>query len=176
MTINVLGGRRWRDEADPAFGRGSNLDGTVSDWVGGVSADFGRKLRLETRARFDNDDFGLSRIDAGAKTALGRLSGSVRYFKLDSDLSSLGTPEEGVAFNAKVRLTENYFVQLGQTTDLIEQRDLRQSIGISYEDDCSVFQIMFTRSETIDRTLGQNDSIMFAFSLKSLGTFGSSDF
>ena len=51
---------RWRDMSDPVFDVGSNLDGTVSDWVAGLSADFGNPLRLETRVRLDDDDLNLN--------------------------------------------------------------------------------------------------------------------
>lgn len=176
VSMTALGGRRWRDRNDTAFSKGSNLDGTVSDWVAGVSADLGRSLSFETRARFDSDDLGLNRIDAGVKTAIGRFSGRARYFKLNEDLTSLNVPEEGIEVHTRFRLTENYYASYGQTTDIVQSRDLRQYMGISYEDDCSVFQILVTRSEAIDRTLGPNDSITFVFSLKSLGSFGSSEF
>ena len=175
VSLTALGGRRWRDDADEAFTKGSNLDGTVSDWVAGVSADFGQSLKFETRARFDSEDLGLNRIDAGVKSRFGRFTGEARYFKLKSSLSTVGAAEEGIELSTKFRMTDHYYASYGQTTDLVAKRDLRQFVGISYEDDCSVFQILVTRSEAIDRTLGPNDSITFAFSLKSLGNFGSAD-
>ena len=60
----------------------------------------------------------------------------------------------------------------GRTSD---PRDIRQSLGFAYEDDCSRFEIAFERSEAIDRTLGPEDSIKFRFALKTLGGFGSND-
>lgn len=185
MTISALGGRRWRDMSDPVFDVGSNLDGTVSDWVAGVSADFGRPLKIETRVRLDDDDLGLNRIDARVKTNFWRIRADARYYNISGDVTSSGFSDEGLTVTSNVKLTDNYYFLFSLSRDISgransngftsEPRDIRQSLGIAYEDDCSRFEIAFERSEAIDRTLGPEDSIKFRFALKTLGGFGSGD-
>lgn len=185
MSISALGGRRWRDTSDPVFDVGSNLDGTVSDWVAGVTADFGRPLRVETRVRLDDDDFALNRIDARVTTDFWRVRGSARYYSINGNVTNFGFDDEGVELAGDLRITDNYYLLYGLSRDLsgrvdtagnrTDPRDIRQSVGVAYEDDCSRFEISFQRSEALDRTLGPTDSILFRFSLKTLGGLGSGD-
>ncbi len=185
MTISALGGRRWRDMSDPVFDVGSNLDGTVSDWVAGVSADFGRPLKIETRVRLDDDDLGLNRIDARVKTNFWRFRADARYYNISGDVTSSGFSDEGITVTSDFKLTDNYYFLFNLSRDISgransagrtsDPRDIRQSLGIAYEDDCSRFEIAFERSEAIDRTIGPEDSVKFRFALKTLGGFGSGD-
>lgn len=185
MTLSALGGRRWRDTSDPIFDVGSNLDGTVSDWVAGVSADFGNPLKIETRVRLDDDDLALNRIDARISTNIWRLRANARYYSISGDVTSSGFSDEGIVFSSDFKITDNYYLlyslnrdisgranALGRTSD---PADIRQTVGLAYEDDCSRFEVYFERSEAIDRTLGPEDSIKFRFALKTLGDFGSSN-
>lgn len=185
MTISALGGRRWRDMSDPVFDVGSNLDGTVSDWVAGLSADFGNPLRIETRVRLDDDDLALNRIDARIKTSFWRFRSDARYYNISGDVTDSGFSDEGVTVTADFKMTDNYYALFSLSRDISgrsdstgrisDPRDIRQSLGVAYEDDCSRFEIAFERSEAIDRTLGPEDSIKFRFALKTLGGFGSSE-
>ncbi|MEL7109825.1 MAG: LPS assembly protein LptD [Pseudomonadota bacterium] len=185
LTISALGGRRWRDMSDPVFDVGSNLDGTVSDWVAGVSASIGKPLQIETRVRLDDEDFGLNRIDARVKTDFWRLRTNTRYYNISGDVTDSSFSDEGITFTSDLKITDNYYLlfslnrdisgranEFGRTSD---PRDIRQSLGIAYEDDCSRFQISFERSEANDRSIGPEDSIKFQFALKTIGGLGSSD-
>jgi LPS-assembly protein len=185
MSISALGGRRWRDMSDPVFDVGSNLDGTVSDWVAGISADFGNPLRIETRVRLDDDDLKLNRIDARVNTNFWRFRGNARYYRIDGDITNFGLDDEGIQVRADFKVTDNYYFLYGLSRDISgrvdslgnpsDPRDISQTIGVAYEDDCSRFEISFERSEALDRTLGPTDSIKFRFALKTLGGLGSND-
>jgi len=183
VELNVLGGRRWRDQTETRFEASTNLDGTTSDWVTGASLTFGRPLTLETRLRLDDDDWSVNRVDARLKTDWWRLKGQVRYYKLSGDITSSGAEDEGVDIDGEFQLSDHYYFIYGRERDISGRpdnrggnkaaRDLRHTFGFAYEDDCSRFQVAFERSEALDRTLGPNDSILFRFALKSLGDFGS---
>lgn len=185
MTISALGGRRWRDVSDPVFDVSSNLDGTVSDWVAGLSADFGRTLQVDTRVRLDDDDLALNRIDARVRTNFWRLRGNARYYSISGDVTTSGFDDEGIELSGDLRVTDNYYLLYGLSRDMsgrvdrsgnqTDPRDIRQSVGVAYEDDCSRFEVSFQRSEAVDRSLGPTDSILFRFSLKTLGGLGSGD-
>lgn len=175
ITIDAIAGRRWRSDVDNAFNVATNLDGKSSDWVGSISTDFGPRLRLETRVRLDGDSFAINRIDAKASTRFWRLSAAARYFRIDEDVRpNIDVPDEGLDLTARFRLTKNYSLSYRQLRDFTDERDLNRSVGIAYTDDCSRFEIIYQRSESIDRTIGQTDSVLFRFSLLTLGEFGSS--
>ncbi|MEM1088015.1 MAG: hypothetical protein AAGH90_09805, partial [Pseudomonadota bacterium] len=148
---------------------------TVSDWVAGFSSDFGRPLRIDTSVRLDDNDLNLNRIDARVLSTFGRLKASARYYRLDEQISSVGASDEGIDIEAEFRLTDSYSFIYGRQRDISDNRDLRHTFGIAYEDDCSRFEIAYQRSESVDRTLGPNDQIRFRFALKTLGQFGSQD-
>lgn len=185
MSISALAGRRWRDTADPVFDVGSNLDGTVSDWVAGLSADFGNPLRLETRVRLDDDSFSLNRIDARINSNIWRLNARARYYSISGDVTNSGFSDEGIELAADFKLTDQYYLLFSLNRDISgrsnasgrisDPADIRQTLGVAYEDDCSRFEVFFERSEARDRELGPEDSIKFRFALKTLGDFGSSN-
>ncbi|MEO1305947.1 MAG: LPS assembly protein LptD [Pseudomonadota bacterium] len=185
MSISALGGRRWRDMSDPVFDVGSNLDGTASDWVAGLSADFGNPLRIETRVRLDDDSLSLNRIDARINSNIWRVRSRARYYSISGDVTASGFSDEGIELSADLRLTDNYFLLYSLNRDISgranasgrisDPADIRQTLGVAYEDDCSRFEVFFERSEARDRELGPEDSIKFRFALKTLGDFGSTD-
>lgn len=173
--ISGVAGRRWRSRVDDAFDVASNLDGRSSDWVGSLAVDFGPLLKADTRVRLDEDTFALNRIDARVSTRVSRLSASARYFRVDEDIrTNVNTPDEGIQFGANLRLTDRYSVTYSQLTDLTASSDLRRSLGLIYQDDCSRFEIVYTRSGFTDRTLATNDTIFFRFTLATIGEFGGS--
>lgn len=169
-------GRRWRSRADPNFDVASNLDGTSSDWVAESTADFGRALRVDTRVRLDDDGFKLNRIDARLTTNYKRLRAVGQYYNISERISPLGTPDEGIFLRGELRVTDRYSLVYGQLRDIAANLNAKREFGIAYEDDCSRFEIIYQRSELVDRTLGPSESIQFRFSLKSIGDFGSSEF
>lgn len=185
VELKFLGGRRWRDTADPIFDPASNLDGTVSDWVTGASISLGDPLTLETRLRLSSEDLALNRIDTRLKSKWWRLDSQVRYYKISSQINSGGIDDEGIDIRGQLQLTDNYFFVYERQRDIsgrltrfkekLPGRDLSHKLGVAYADDCSRFEVVFERSEAVDRTLGPNDSVKFRFSFKTLGNFGSND-
>lgn len=148
------------------------------------------------------DGFALNRIDASISTNFSRIRANARYYRIDENVAGSGNEDQGIDLKASFRVTDNYSFIYGIRRDIAgtptvvrdpftgaitrdpitneiitvsEPRDLQHSFGVAYEDDCSRFEIAFSRSEAIDRTIGPNDSIQFRFSLKTLGDFGSGD-
>jgi LPS-assembly protein len=174
--LSTTVGKRWRSRSDAAFDIASNLDGTSSDWVASASLDMGRKLRLSSRVRLDDEDLALNRLDLRASTSFSRFRAVGQYYKIDERISPLGEPDEGLFVRGELRVTDNYSVIYGQLRDIAEALDAKQEFGIAYSDDCSRFELVYSRNELRDRTLGPSENIQFRFTLKSLGNFGSGEF
>jgi LPS-assembly protein len=174
--LSATVGRRWRSRSDAAFNPASNLDGTSADWVASATADFGNPLRVDTRVRLDDDGFGLNRIDARFTTQTKRFRGTGQYYKINETVSPTGTPDEGMFLSGEVRVTERYSIVFGQLRDITANRNAQKQIGIAYEDECSRIELVYSRSELTDRTLGPSENIQVRFSLKTLGKFGSDEF
>jgi len=166
--VSGLVGRRWREEADPAFNAVSNLSGEKSDYVASVKGDLGSYFRTAARARLD-DNLNLTRLDLDARTDFWRLHGDARYFKVTSN--TVGVPDqEGIVLGGNVKVTKNWSALYYQTRNIVDKRDIRLALGVAYRDDCSYFAITYEHSGAIDRSLGQSDSIHFTFALTGLGS------
>ncbi len=176
VEISGTVGKRWRSRTDDTFDVASNLAGTSSDWVAATSVNLGDPLRLDTRVRVDDDGFKLNRIDVRASTNVGRFRAVGQYYKIDPRISPLGTGDEGIFLRGEARVTERYSLIFGTLRDITDKVDAQQELGIAYEDECARFELVYTRSETVDRTIGPSNNIQFRFSLKSIGQFGSSEF
>lgn len=175
-SVDASIGRRWRSSRDDTFDVATNLDGKSSDWIATAGIDLGSNFALDTRMRLDDDNFSINRIDARLTTSYKRLRAISQYYKIDSDISPLGRPDEGILLRAEVKVTDRYSVIYGQLRDIADNLNARSEFGVAYEDDCSRFELVYTRSDLRDRTLGPSENIQFRFSLKSLGEFGSSEF
>lgn len=166
----------------PSTVRTTGAVGAVGGGGGGRAAlDIGNPLSIETRIRLDKEDWSLNRVDARLKTNFWRLKGEVRYYKIASDINSGNNDDEGVDINGQLQLTDNYYLLYERQRDISGRtandsaRDLSHKLGVAFEDDCSRFELVFERSESIDRTLGPEDSVKFFFSFKTLGSFGSTN-
>ncbi len=174
--LSTTFGRRWRSRADPSFDVASNLDGTSSDWVAVASANLGKPLRVDTRLRLDDDGFKLNRVDMRVTANFDRFRAVGQYYKIDPRISPLGRPDEGVFLRGEARVSDRFSLIFGQLRDIDSNLNAQQEFGIAYSDDCSRFELAYTRSELTDRTLGPSENLSFRFTLKSIGEFGSSEF
>jgi LPS-assembly protein len=171
-------GRRWRSETDPAFSIGSNLDGTQSDYIIGGGLDLGTQFSFDSGIRLD-DDGDLLKIETTGSVEFWRFDVNATYFRLDEDISfNPLAPEttEGLALNAKIRLTDSTKLLYLVNRNLTRELNARQQIALQWEDDCSFFRIGWAQSEISDRGIGNSESITFEFGFKTLGQVTNSDF
>lgn len=176
VQLSALAGRRWRSTDDATFDTPSNLDGTASDWLGAMSLDWGSPFSFKAKVRLDDDSLELNRLDTSVSMAFSRFRSTATYYQIDEEVTQSGIRQEGVLLQSELAVTENYLLLYGLQRDIENNRDIRHTVGIGYQDDCSRFELLFERSEKIDRQLGPSDSILFRFSLKTLGNFGSDTF
>lgn len=176
VELSSTVGRRWRAREDAAFDVGSNLSGKSSDWVGAASLNLGRALTVSSRVRLDEEDLALNRLDLRFSTSLKRFRAVGQYYKIDERISPTGVPDEGLYVRGEVQMSSSYSLIFGQLRDIDDNRNVRQELGVAYSDDCARFELIYSRSDVRDRTLGPSENIQFRFTLKSLGNFGSSDF
>ncbi|HVY90874.1 MAG TPA: LPS assembly protein LptD, partial [Hyphomonadaceae bacterium] len=161
-------GRRWRQDADPAFNALSNLSGEKSDYVASVRANIGTLLAVGTRMRLD-DSLAVQRIDVDTSANFWRVSGRARYFEVAENAQ--GLKDEGIAWNGSFKFDNHWSAIVEQARNIALRQDIRLSLGIAYEDDCSYFALTYERLGGRDRTLGPSESIGFHFALKGLGGY-----
>ncbi len=169
VELSGMIGRRWQENADPQFTELSNLSRTSSDYIATAKAEFGKPLRLDARVRFD-DDFTFNRIDAGVTTDVWRLQGTARYFKVASNSSNQA--DEGLVFDAGFKITNRWSAVVRDQRDIAAGRDIRFGVGFRYLDECSYFELLYERVNTVDRLIGPSENIGFRFALTGIGGGG----
>jgi LPS-assembly protein len=166
VEVSTLFGKRWHEDADPAFNQLSNLSGTESDYVASVKAEFGSALRTGARMRMDQD-LKINRIDLDANVNWWRLSGSARYFRLDQNAA--GAKDEGLLWRGEFKVTDRWSAIVAQQRNIELRENIGLSVGVGYRDECSFFLLSYERSGGRDRTLGPSEGIRFTFALTGLG-------
>lgn len=172
IELTTIVGRRWRESADPAFNELSNLNQETSDYVASVRADVGRIVNVGARVRMD-DTLEVSRMDLDASVNFWRLNGNARYFRISRNAA--GLEDEGLVWGGSFAVDDRWAAVVEQARNITQDEDIRLSLGIKYQDDCSFFLIAYERSGGRDRTLGPSESIRFTFALTGLGGFSDAD-
>ncbi len=172
VELSTTFGRRWREDPDPAFNDLSNLSGEKSDYVASVRAEIGQIFDVGARMRLD-DDLQTKRIDVDARANVWRINGAARYFKVTENAQ--GIEDEGLVWNGSFKIDDRWSAVVEQSRNITQAQDIRLSMGVRYQDDCSFFLIAYERSGARDRTLGPSEGIRFTFALTGLGGVSSSD-
>lgn len=173
IELSALVGRRWREDADPAFNELSNLSGEESDYVASVRADLGRIFKVGARFRTD-EELEVKRIDMDASVDFWRLRGDARYFKVAENAA--GVEDEGLVWTGAFEIDNHWAAVVQQARNITLREDIRLSLGLRYMDDCSYFMVSYERSGGRDRTLGPSESLQFTFALTGLGGVTPNDF
>lgn len=100
-------------------GRNSGLESRRSDYVAAATIQPFTSTSFTVRARFDEKNFSLQRLDAQATTTIGKLSLHALYSRV-APQPELGYPlrREGVFVNSVVQLPRNFYVSAGALYDL----------------------------------------------------------
>lgn len=170
-SATVMVGQRFRSETTPQFSSATNLADERSDYVASVSVDLNQALGARIRLRVDEDTLEVNRIDAAVRATVGALSGDLRYFKIEESLRP-GAPNNEVRANLGYAITPNWSVGVGLQRDLDSNINLNQTLRLTYQDDCTLLEFSYARTETQDRRLGPNDGFQIRLGLSTLGMFG----
>jgi LPS-assembly protein len=167
VEVSALIGRRWREDADPAFNDLSNLANEKSDYVASVKLNLGKFASISSRMRLD-DSFNVNRIDLSAGANFLGFSGDARYFKVVKNAS--GSEDEGIAWGGSYKITQHFAAFARQNRNITLGQDILTTLGINYEDECARFSLFYERKGGTDRTLGPSEGIRFEYALTGLGS------
>ena len=120
-----------------------------------------------------DNELEISRLDLDASVNFWRVNGNARYFRVDRNAA--GLQDEGLVWSGSFAVDDRWAAVVEQARNITQNKDIRLSLGIKYQDDCSFFMIAYERSGGRDRTLGPSESIRFTFALTGLGGFSDAD-
>jgi len=162
-------GRSFRTNDHSPFGPETSLNDETSDYVGSLTLAPSKHFTLTHRFRLDGETQTVRRNEVDAIVNYGPVSARARYIKSDRLSEITGIPaREELTLNGTIKLHKNWRVRAGTVRDL-EINDTRQSsIGLIYEDECTIFTIALNRRFFNDRDIKPDDSIIFNLILKTL--------
>ncbi|WP_372422124.1 LPS-assembly protein LptD [Salinarimonas chemoclinalis] len=186
QSVHIAGRNAFAERGLLDIGTGSGLENRFSDVVGRFEVSPFRGLRAGARARFDNDDFSVKRLEADLTGVVGPFSATVYYARL-SPQPELGytTAREGITASSTLYVTQNWFMTGDISVDLDKYRNdtsrgfdsdaiTSMTIGAGYEDECTIFTVQLTSRPIAGATSGQryNRTILARLELLTLGSVG----
>jgi len=162
-----LVGRSFRTEVDPAFPARTGLRDKASDWVAGAEVTPSPGLWFYTRARFDSNDLGINKFEAGANIRRERAAGYARYMRQDEDYT--GARREDIEGAGEIFVTSNWGFSVDAVRDLEQQAWRRRSAGIIYRDECMRFEVLYRSEDNPVLGARSADSFLVRLTLATLG-------
>jgi LPS-assembly protein len=172
-------------------GRDSGLESDRSDFVGRLRVSPNKNLSFFTRGRFDESDFSMRRLEAGATINLDPLlpvSGTFLYANY-APQKELGFERgrEGFLAAAKWNITPNWHVSSSIVLDLDRSISPTKTssggldvasfgFGLGYADECTILTVNYSVApKSIAITAGEKEvaqTVMFRLELRTLGELG----
>ncbi|HEX2559692.1 LPS-assembly protein LptD [Phenylobacterium sp.] len=164
---SFLLGRSFRSETNEVFPARSGLRGRSSDWIVAAEAEPLPGISLFGRARLDGDSLEMRRAEFGANANTSRGYGFVRYLRDDLDIG--GTRRENIDLGGRLTLHKNWGVSAYGSRDIQQDAWVVRDLGVFYQDECTLFEVIYRREDAISGRLGPSDSIAIRLTLATLG-------
>ncbi|HMN74185.1 MAG TPA: LPS assembly protein LptD, partial [Rhodoblastus sp.] len=172
-------------------GLSSGLDTRRSDYVGRIAFAPASFLSFVAKARFDQANMHLRRLDLVAGATFGPLTGTIQYANYSAQpLLGFDVRRQGLSLGARYDITKNYFVNGNVQFDM--SRYLYNNtaaingvwgyapvmsiaglgIGAGYQDDCTTFTINYTSTYQVNASTGlpgRNQTLLMTLNLRTLG-------
>jgi len=196
QSYQVAGRNSFRQGDLANVGLDSGLESRASDYVGRIQLSPNRKFSFVTRARFDEEDFSVNRIEASVRANFDPylpLTTSLTYARYDAQ-PNIGflRRREGLLGSATWNLTPNWHISGSVLLDLdryLLQRETNpaqyavnpverayissMSLGVGYIDECTTFSVRYVmRPRSLTTSSGErerNHTVMLSLELRTLG-------
>ncbi|MDZ4375930.1 MAG: LPS-assembly protein LptD [Phenylobacterium sp.] len=164
---NLLVGRSIRADRNEVFTARTGLRTKASDWIVSADAQPIPGLSVFARARLDNDNLDIRRLEAGANVSNKYGTGFVRYLTDDFDIN--GVKRENLDLGGEIYLGQNYGVSMYGNRDLARDAWVIRDVGVFYRDDCLRVDVIYRREDTIIGRLLPSESVSVRLTLATLG-------
>jgi len=192
-NLNVVAGQSFQLAGDNSFadtrdlvnvGNESGLETARSDYVASLQLDNGAGLAAGVGVRLDEEDLGLKRAEVSTRIAQPdyTFTGSYIFIESQPNTRSILLPATSAFFepprdrhevsgSASVRLNENWRAFGSVTYDLETSDIVRDSLGLSYDNDCFSFSVSYSNLSQEFNGDSSERSINFSLGLRTIGGF-----
>lgn len=197
--VNVMAGQSYQLAGTNSYatpdaanvGLSSGLDTRRSDYVGRIAFAPASFLSFIAKARFDQSNMHLRRLDLVAGATFGPLTTTIQYANYSAQpLLGFDVRRQGLSLGARYDITKNYFVNGNVQFDM--SRYLYNNtaaingvwgyapvmslaglaVGAGYQDDCTTFTINYSSVYQISSSTGlpgRNQTLLMTLNLRTLG-------
>ncbi|MFO0998366.1 MAG: LPS assembly protein LptD [Alphaproteobacteria bacterium] len=158
------------------FQNGSGLNDKLSDYVGRLRISPSTYFDLLYRFRLEHQDLKPARTELNATGGVKEFRLGARYlnFEQNADVTNAGVSEQ-LYLSVTSQFTKNWSTRAAHIRNLgAGGGPLAHALGLTYEDECFLFDIAYTRTFTQDRDLRPSSSVLFRAIFKTLGEVRSS--
>lgn len=162
-------GQSYRFRKDGLFPNESGLEDNFSDIVAALGVKPRRYLDVKYRTRLGKDNAKVNRselrVSAGGKPF--KLHTRYLLFERQEDSEFGGRESINVGFSSQF---DRFWRANGNVQhDLADENTRSMRLGLTYEDECLIFNSSLTRTFYKDRDLAPEDAILFTVHFKTLG-------
>jgi LPS-assembly protein len=179
----LLIGRSFSTKVNTVFLPQSGLRTRSSDWIISGEAQPLTNLSFFARARLDADTFDVRRLETGANFRSKWVSGYIRYFDQDAEITGItinsvtGQPTNSVAgqrqqnmdVGGEVNVLKNWGLSFYGNHDFIQDAWVTRDIGVFYHDDCIRVDVIYRREDVVIGRLGSSNQVAVRLTLATLG-------
>ncbi|MBC6403222.1 MAG: LPS-assembly protein LptD [Hyphomonadaceae bacterium] len=171
--ISLFAGQSYASGFDDDFLTNSGLSGDKSDVVGVLELNLNNKFTLKSRVRYDEDSDIFRRIDTSIGYRHKFIKTTLRHYKIDDSIADLidesFVPSEEISGQIELKFTDNWSVSYKAERD-IDRRVTRGQVGLTYEDECTMVELVYRR-RAFDDLLRDSEDLRVRFSLRLSGRF-----
>ena len=157
------------------FSAGSGLRGDKSDLVGQATLNLGKQFTALARVRYDDDTSKFRRLESSLYYRGERFQVGGRYYKVDSEARTAvlnpDAPPEEISGFVGLKLSEKWRTRYTAYHDIDADITRRQSLGLVFEDDCTMVEFLYTRNNFDSDVIRDSSSFGIRLSLLTLGDF-----
>lgn len=174
-------GQSYRLYGDSPFLDGTGLPIGRSDIVGRTSLRFRDWVDLIHRYRLDRNSLAIRRNEIDLRFGTARTFGTIGYSKLNRDILNNELEDRAeLRLSTRVQIAKYWSMFSSSIIDVtrsdaltIPQQDgfapIRQTGGISYEDECFAFSVGVKRNFTQDRDFERGTTVLIRLAFKTVG-------
>jgi len=173
---NLFVGQSYTSSTNPEFESNSGLQDDSSDLVGLFEFNLGNRLSSQTRVRFDDDENKFRRIDSSLRYRDKRFSAAARYYRIQTAGNPLlainNAPAEELSGSLGIKITDKWRTHYTGYYDIDSQNLRRQSVGLTYQDDCTLIEIIYNKENLTNDAIRDSSGFQIRIALLTIGDSG----